>query len=48
MYQIEGVVQRRASSELVLGYSVIGSDDDLSQLLNSFKSALITVGQIKN
>ena len=48
MHYIEGVVQPKASSELVLGYPVIGSDDDLPQLLNSYKSALITVGQIKN
>ena len=47
MYQIEGVVQPKASSELILGYPVIGSDDDLPQLLKKSKSALITVGQIK-
>jgi sugar O-acyltransferase (sialic acid O-acetyltransferase NeuD family) len=47
IYKIAGVVQPKASSELVLGYPVIGSDDDLPQLLNSFKLALITVGQIK-
>lgn len=48
IYQIEGVVQPRASSELVLGYPVVGSDDDLPQLLKSSNLALITVGQIKN
>jgi sugar O-acyltransferase (sialic acid O-acetyltransferase NeuD family) len=47
IYQIEGVVQPKASSELVLGYPVIGSDDDLPQLLKSSNLAVITVGQIK-
>jgi sugar O-acyltransferase (sialic acid O-acetyltransferase NeuD family) len=47
MHHIEGVVQAKASSELVLGYPVIGSDDDLPQLLKSSNLALITVGQIK-
>jgi len=47
IYRIEGVVQPRLSSELVMGYRVIGSDDDLPQLLKKSKSALITVGQIK-
>jgi len=48
MYQIKGLVQPKRSSETVLGYPVIGSDDDLPQLVNSFKSVLITVGQIKD
>ena len=48
IYQIKGVVKPKGSSELILGYPVIGSDDDLPQLLKSSKSALITVGQVKN
>ena len=48
IYQIKGVVQPKMSSELILGYPVIGSDDDLPELLKSTKSALITVGHIKN
>lgn len=47
IYQIEGIVQPKASSELILGYPIIGSDDDLPQLLKGTKSVLITVGQIK-
>jgi sugar O-acyltransferase (sialic acid O-acetyltransferase NeuD family) len=46
-YQIVGLVQPRGVSQLVLGYSVIGSDEDLPQLLKGTKLALITVGQIK-
>lgn len=48
IYQIKGVVQPKFSSEVVLGYPVIGSDDDLPRLLTGNESALITVGQIKN
>lgn len=32
----------------VLGYPVVGTDDDLHALLPRFRSALITVGQIKS
>lgn len=48
IYKIVGVVQPKASSELILGYPVIGSDDELPQLLKKSKTALVTVGQIKN
>ena len=48
VYQIEGIVQPNESSKLVLGYPTIGSDNDLPKLLKGTKSALITVGQIKN
>lgn len=46
-YQIAGLVQPNGASEMVLGYSVIGSDKDLPELLKDTKLALITVGQIK-
>lgn len=48
IYEIKGVVQPTASSEYVLGYPVIGSDDDLPRLLKNSKLALVTVGQIEN
>jgi sugar O-acyltransferase (sialic acid O-acetyltransferase NeuD family) len=48
VFRIKGVVLAKLSSELVLGYPVIGTDDELPQLLESSKSVLITVGQIKN
>ena len=47
-YHIRGVVQATVSPENLLGYSAIGSDDDLPQLLDSSNLALVTVGQIKN
>ena len=48
LYEIKGVVQPKAASEHVLGYPVIGSDDDLPQLLKNSKLALIVVGQIES
>ena len=47
IYKIEGIIEPKASSKLILGYPIIGSDDDLPQLLKDIKSVLITVGQIK-
>lgn len=47
IYKIVGVVEPKACSGRVLGYPILGSDDDLPQLLNDSKSALITVGQLK-
>lgn len=47
-FQIRGVVQPKFSADSVLGYSIIGSDDDLPRLIKRSKLALITVGQIKN
>lgn len=47
-YQIAGIVKPKFdTSETVLGYSIIGSDDDLERLLISFPAAIIAVGQIK-
>jgi sugar O-acyltransferase (sialic acid O-acetyltransferase NeuD family) len=46
-YQIEGVVLPTVCSKQVMGYPVVGSDDDLPRLLRSSYSALVTVGQIK-
>ena len=48
-YRIAGIVERdgerRAS---ILGYKVLGNDNDLPELLKNYPSALITVGQIKS
>ena len=48
VYWIEGVVQPKVSSGLVMGYPVIGSDDELPQLIKGSKLVFITVGQIKS
>ncbi|SEK59409.1 acetyltransferase [Ectothiorhodospira marina] len=49
VYQIVGVVQPSvAGSAPVLGYPVVGTDDDLSALLAETPRALVTIGQIKS
>ena len=48
IYQIAGVVQPEISSDLVLGYPIVGNDNDLPRLLENSESALVTVGQVKN
>lgn len=47
-FQIAGIVDKVAASEKLLGYSIIGSDDDIPRLRSSYDYALITIGQIKN
>ena len=48
-YQIAGIVDpKEKQGHTILGYPVIGTDDDLPQLISQYKNALITVGQIKS
>lgn len=47
-FDIKGVVEASTSSGVLLGYSVIGSDDDLPLLLKTSRLALVTVGQTKS
>lgn len=48
-FQIAGIIdQPELLGSRVLGYEVIGSDDDLQHLSQTFKYAFITVGQIKS
>ena len=48
-YKIFGIIEQTGgNSEPVLGYQIIGNDNDLSRLVKECSSALITVGQIKN
>lgn len=47
-FRIAGIVdQKELLGQKVLGYEVIGSDDDLEMLFNRFKYAIVTVGQIR-
>lgn len=49
LFAIEGIVERLGESKSsVLGYPVIGTDSDLSSLLEITPIALVAVGQIKN
>lgn len=48
-FQIAGIVQPLADGrDPVLGYPILGSDEDLPNLLKQTPHALITVGQIKS
>ncbi len=48
-YNILGIIDLpKFKGEKVLGYSVIGSDDDLEQLRKKCKNALITLGHIQS
>ena len=48
-FQIAGIIdQPELVGSKVLNYEVIGSDDDLQRLSQTFKYAIITVGQIKS
>jgi sugar O-acyltransferase (sialic acid O-acetyltransferase NeuD family) len=47
-YQIAGIVDfPEKRGQQVLGYSVIGSDEELPELLRTYPNLLITLGQIK-
>jgi len=46
-FTIAGIVERKSGpTEKVLGYPVIGCDDDLFQLRQKYENALVTIGQI--
>jgi len=48
-YKIAGIVDNSLSSGTnVLGYSILGNDEDLPKIALTFKYALISVGQIKS
>jgi sugar O-acyltransferase (sialic acid O-acetyltransferase NeuD family) len=49
MYKIAGIVNySRGNREQILGYDVLGGDEDLPELLKKHPNAMITVGQIKS
>lgn len=47
-FEIAGIVDKNAGSGMLLGYPILGSDDDLRELRSSYDYALITIGQIKS
>lgn len=48
-FTIAGIIDKKELiGQKVLGYKVIGCDDDLEELFNSYKNALVTVGQIQS
>lgn len=46
-FEIAGIVDANKIGDQVLGYPVLGGDDDLPSLRKTFEYALITIGQIK-
>jgi len=48
-YKIAGIIDNQLNkNEQVLGYPVLGSDDDLPELRKKYEHAMITVGQIRS
>ena len=48
-YSIAGIVDKTGSDlGKLMGYNIIGNDDELEYLFHSFKYAIVTVGQIKS
>lgn len=48
-YSIAGIIDKEELlGEKVLGYEVIGCDDDLGSLFETYKYAVVTVGQIRS
>ena len=46
-FEIAGIVDANNSRDQVLGYPVLGGDDDLPILRKTYEYALVTLGQIK-
>lgn len=47
-YEIAGIIDKQELiGQFVLGYEIIGCDDDLAELFETYKCAIITIGQIK-
>jgi len=48
-FQIVGIIDRHEKvGNTILGYKIIGTDDDIEELLNVAQNVLITVGHIKS
>ncbi len=48
-YEIAGIIDKKELiGQNILGYKVIGSDDDLEDIFMKYKCAIVTVGQIKS
>lgn len=48
-YQIAGIVDvKEKVGQTILGYPIVGTDNDLLSLIQKYKNALITVGQIRS
>ncbi len=49
VYSVAGIIDKKELiGSNVLGYQIIGCDDDLEELFKKYKNAIITVGHIKS
>lgn len=49
IYEIAGIIDRpEKKGDVICGYKILGSDNDLPIFFSDIKNVLITVGQIKN
>lgn len=47
-YEIAGIIDvKEKIGENILGYKIIGSDEDIPELIRKFKNAIVTIGQIE-
>lgn len=48
-YEISGIIDtREKSGEKILGYKIIGTDDDLESLASAHQNFIITIGHLEN
>lgn len=47
-FNIKGLIDLKDSTKRILGYSIIGNDKDLINIVNQCNKALICIGQIKS
>lgn len=48
-FTIAGIIDKKElKGTKILGYEVIGSDEDLNSIFDMYKNAIVTVGQIKS
>ncbi len=48
-YDIAGIIDKKELvGKEVLGYKIIGSDDNLEEFFKKYKNAVITIGQVKS
>lgn len=49
LYQIQGIIDNNLSKKsAILGYKIIGQDDDLVDIVKDIPNAMVTIGQIKD
>jgi len=47
-FEIAGIVDRDGGSGMLLGYPIIGNDNDLQAIRKTYSHAIITIGQIRS